>query len=325
MALGAFEKVRAGNLDRGSAAKIAAAIAELHADGRHYELGLQETQLALDLLPDGPAYLVQTADLLRVMVRCEAGISNLENAREVTLEAANLLRSPKVPETERNRAASAIGSLAATAWIAGVGDTSAELLRESIQKLATKVSSSRATGLRIVLASILRREEKWADAEAALPAESDIEPERREVLFEERARIFAETGRVAQAVADAREALKLVEQKGGNNAIEVASAQANLAEFLLAEGNAREAEHFARRACDELLPRRHTDAAGALVTLAFLRDDASSAGMVEEAMLLIRDAPLMESGSKTWALKALERRLKSQKFFDSHEILTPLT
>jgi len=144
------------------------------------------------------------------------------------------------------------------------------------------------------------------------PAESDIEPERREMFFEERAKLLAKTGRVAQAVVDARQALKLVEQKGEDYAIEVATAQANLAEILLADGKIHEAEDFARRACDELVPRRHTDAAGALVTLALLRNDDSSAVRVEEAMALVRDAPLMEPGTKTWALKGLERRLKLQ-------------
>ena len=150
------------------------------------------------------------------------------------------------------------------------------------------------------------------DAEAALPPESAMEPERRSVLLHERAALFAETGRVAQAVADAREALKLVEQEGEDNAIEIASARAHLAEFLFADGRLDEAEDLARCACDELLPRRHTDAAGALVTLALIRNDESSSVSIEEAMALVREARLMELGTKTWALKSLERRLKLQ-------------
>ena len=123
-AVAAFEKVRAGSLDRASAVGVASAIAGLHADWRRYELGLQEVQLALALVPDGPKYVVQKADLLRAKMRCEAGLGNRSEAKALTSEAANLLRSPEIPKEERNRAASAIGTLAATAWLAGAGDAS---------------------------------------------------------------------------------------------------------------------------------------------------------------------------------------------------------
>ena len=310
-ALLAFEKVRAGNLDRVSGASVASAIAQLHADSGHYELGLQEVQLALALIPEGPKYLVQKADLLRIKMRCEAECGNAVQARAAALEAASLLRSPEIPEVERNHAASALGSLASTVWLAGTGDFYAELLQESIRKLEEKGPSSRAAGLRIAFASVLRQEGRLAEAEAALPLESDMEPERRRVLLYERAEVFTETRRVAQAVADAREALNLAEREGEDNAIEVASAQAKLAEFLLTAGKADEAEDFARRAGDELIPRRHSDAAGALVTLALIRNDESSEVLAEQAMALVRDAPFMESGIKAHALARLDLRLSS--------------
>jgi tetratricopeptide (TPR) repeat protein len=309
-ALLAFEKVRAGNLDRVSGASVASAVAQLHADSGHYELGLQEVQLALALTPEGPKYLVDKADLLRTKMRCEAGCGNAVQAGETALEAATLLRSREIPEIEGNRGASALGSLALTAWLAGAGDATAELLRESIQKLEEKGPSSRAVGLRIALVSVLRQEGKFADAEAALPVESDREPERRQAVLHERAELCAETGRVAQAVADARQALNLAEREGENN-VKVACAQAKLAEFLLADGNADEAENLACRACDELIPRRHADAAGALITLALIRNNESSEVLAEQAMALVRDAPFMESGTKARALARLSRRLKS--------------
>jgi len=143
LAVAAFEKVRTGNLVLASAADVASAIAALHADWRRYELGLQEVQLALALVPDGPKYVVQKANLLRVKMRCKAGLGNLPEAKALTSETANLLRSPEIPREERNRAGSAIGTLAATAWLAGAGDASAELLRESIQKIEKQGSSPR--------------------------------------------------------------------------------------------------------------------------------------------------------------------------------------
>ena len=313
-AIAAFEKVRARNLDRASAAGIALAIAELHADSRRYDSGLQEVELALTLLPEGPKHLVTKANMWRIRMRCEAGLGNAAQARTAALEAASLLRSPDIPDAERTHAVSAIGTLAATVWLAGAGDTSAELLRESIHKLENQGPSSRAVGLRMVLASALRREGRLEAAEAALPSESDIEPEQRRTLLEERPEIFAKTGRVAQAVADAREALTLVEREAEDNAIDVACAQANLAEVLLADGKVDEAEDLARRACGELIPRRHADAAGALVTLALIRNDESSMDLIEEAMALVRDAPLMESGTKSRALEELHRRLECEKF-----------
>ncbi len=309
-ALLAFEKVRAGDLDRVSGASVASAIAQLHADSGRYQLGLREIQLALALIPEGSKYLVQKADLWRIKMRCEAGNGNAQQAREAALEAAWLLRSPEIPEVERNRAASALGALALTIWLTGAGDTSAELLQESIQKLEDKGPSSRTAGLRIALASVLRHEGKLAGAEATLPPESDVEPERRRVLLQERAEVFAETGRVAQAVADAREALNLAGREGEDNAIEVACAQAKLAEFLLTAGNTAEAGDLARRACDELMPRRHPDAAAALITLALIRAGESSDVLAGQAMALVRDAPFMESGTKTRALARLNLRLQ---------------
>jgi tetratricopeptide (TPR) repeat protein/Zn-dependent protease len=307
-ALAAFEKSRSANMDRPSAAGIASAITQLHADLRHYEDGLNEVEQALALLPDQPKYLVQRAELLRLKMRCEAGMGNFGLAKMATDKAAAILRSTAIPEKERTHAASALGSLAATVWMAGGADNAPELFQESIRELEKKGPSSRAVQLRIVLASVLRKEGRLAEAEAAMPPEGEMEPERRKTFLEVRGEIYAETGRAEQAVADAREALKLVEQAPEEDPVGVASAQAKLAEFLLADGKVEEAQDLARRACDELMPRKHVDASGALVTLALIRNDESSEAFVEEAFRIVKENPLGQAGTTNRALDGLRKR-----------------
>ncbi|HTB10996.1 MAG TPA: site-2 protease family protein [Bryobacteraceae bacterium] len=310
-ALAAFEKSRNDlndKMDRPSAAGIGGAIAQLHADLRHYGEGLREIEKALAMLPDSPKYLMKRAELMRLEMRCEAGLENFGLAKAATNRAAAILRSPKIPETERTHAASAMGSLAATAWMAGGADNAAELFLEAIQALEKKGPSSRAVQLRIVLASVLRKECRFAEAETALPEEGDFEPERRRTFLEVRGEIYAETDRAALAVADGREALKLVQQEPEENPVGVASAQAKLAEFLLADGKIDDAAELARQACDELMPRRHVDAAGALVTLALILNNESSEAYVEEALRLVRESPLGQAGTTGRALAGLQRR-----------------
>ena len=97
-ALAAFEKSKSPNMDRPSAAGIVSAIAQLHADLRHYEDGLNEVEQALTLLPDQPKYLVQRAELLRLKMRCEAGMGNFGMAKAASDRAAAILRSSAIPE-----------------------------------------------------------------------------------------------------------------------------------------------------------------------------------------------------------------------------------
>jgi tetratricopeptide (TPR) repeat protein len=307
-ALEAFEKSRSPNMDRPSVAGLASAIAQLHADLRQYEDGLNEVEQALMMLPDQPKYLVQRAELFRLKMRCEAGMGNFGLAKAATDRAAAILRSPAIPEKERTHAASTLGSLAATVWMAGGADNAPELFRESIQELEKKGPSSRAVQLRIVLASVLRKEGRLPEAEAAMPPEGEMEPERRKTFLEVRGEIYAETGRAGQAVADGREALQIVEQAPEEDPIGVASAQAKLAEFLLADGKVEEAADLARRACDELMPRKHVDASGALVTLALIKNDESSEAFIEEALRIVKESPLGQAGTTTRALAGLQKR-----------------
>ena len=105
--------------------------------------GCAKSSTALALLPDSPKHLLQRADLVRLEVGCEAGLGNFELAKAAAHRGAAILRSPSVPESERTRAASELGSLGATVWMAGAGDAWAELLNESIAKLEEKGPSSR--------------------------------------------------------------------------------------------------------------------------------------------------------------------------------------
>lgn len=320
-ALAAFEKSRREKMDRKSAAAIGAAIAQLNADLRHYEAGLGESEKALAMLPDSPKYLVQKAELLRITMRCAAGLGNFVRAKEATELAAAILRSEAVPEAEKTHAASALGSLAATASMAGGSDNAAELFTESIDALEKKGSTSRAVQLRIVLASVLTKDGRLAEAEAALPPDAGLGEERRKTFLTVRAEIYAETGRTALAVTDAGEALKLVEQEPEQDLVAIASARAKLAEFLLADGKTDEASELAQRACDELVPRKHVDAAGALVTLALIRNDEASEAFIEEAFRLVQESPLGQAGTTARALAGLKKRVERLQPNTKHDIL----
>jgi tetratricopeptide (TPR) repeat protein len=312
-ALMAFEKGRTASTGRRSEASILAAMAHLHADARNYELGRRTVEEALALIPDGPKHLVHKADLLLVRMRCEAGLLDFTQAKRCAIEAAQILRSPEIPETERSHAASSIGGLAASVWMTGAAENAADLFEESIRALEQRGPSSRAAELRVVLATVLRRSGRLIDAEAALPPESALEPERRKTLLQERAEIFAETGRISQAVADAQEVLKLVEENPEESVVELATAQAKLAEYLLAAGKLAEATDFARHACDVLVPRNHPEGAGPLVTLALIKNDESREPFIEHARKLIQNAPLLEAGSKAYDLERLACRTGLQK------------
>jgi hypothetical protein len=88
----------------------------------------------------------------------------------------------------------------------------------------------------------------------------------------------------------------------------IASARAKLAEFLFADGKIDEAKELARLACDELMPRKHVDASGALVTLALIRNGEMSEAFIEEAYKLVRESPLGHPGPTAWAVEAIQRR-----------------
>ncbi len=304
-AMGSFEGARAGILDRVSQAGVAAEIAQLHASAGRYEEGLLEAHRALELLPDGPKYLLLRATFLRFRMRCEVGLGHAAQATETTLEATRILRSPEIPTPDGPRAASELANLGLAVWSAG-GCNPTELLRYSIEALEKHGGSSRAAGLRIALAAVLRSEGRVGDAETALPPEAEVEPEQRKIFLEERAAIYLETGRVRDGLAESRAALELTD----DHPAELGPAQANLAEFLLADGNVAEAEAFARRACDQLLPMRHPGAADALVTLALIGPNESAGALIEEANKLIRNAPLLDRGSKDRALDGISRRLQ---------------
>src|SRR6202043_525846 len=87
------------------------------------------------------------------------------------------------------------------------------------------------------------------------------------------------------------------------------SAAAKLAEFLLADSKIDEAREMAQKACDQLLPRNHVDASGALVTLALIRNDESSQPLIDKALRLVRESPLRQPGSMAATLTELQQRV----------------
>jgi tetratricopeptide (TPR) repeat protein len=304
-ALEAFEKVQSRSLDAASRASIESCIAELYADSQRFALGLHEVERGMAALSSSPKYLLQKADLLRIKMRCYAGLGDMAEAREATFEAARILRSPDIADAERIRAASSMGNLAASIWSAGSGDDAARLLQEAIQRLEEFGGSTRAVGLRIFLAHFLRVDRRMAEAEAALPAEADVDPPARKAFLEERAGIYLETGRVGQGLADSKEALKFVDDD-----LDFAVVQANLAEYMLADGKAIEAGELAQKASDTLLPLRHPVAAEALVTLALIGPSESAEVFIHQAVELVRNAPLLGRGARDRALESITRRLE---------------
>jgi tetratricopeptide (TPR) repeat protein len=311
-ALEAFEKVSARSLDAASRASIASCIAELYADSHRFELGMREAERALAALSSSPKYLLQKSDLLRIKMRCHAGLGEMVLAREATVEAATILRSPDIADTERIRAASSMGNLAASAWSAGTGDDASGLLQEAIQRLEQAGGLTRAVGLRIFLTHFLRVERRLAEAEAALPAETDVDQAARKAFLDERAAIYLETNRIEEGLADSELTLRLVT----DDDLDLAVVRTNLAEYLLADGKVIQAGELARQACDALLPLRHPVAAEALVTLALIGASDTAGALIDQAVDLVRSAPLLESGSRARALESITRRVERARQSD---------
>jgi len=301
--LDALAKVLEGDLNAASEASVSYSIAEVYANTRRYELGVREVEHGLKFLTSAPKYLLQRAELLRMRMRCESGLGDVERARETTLEAARILRSPEIAPNDRNWAASSLANLAQSVWSASDGCGAAELLRESIQRLEETGGSSRTAGLRIFLAHILGERGDFSQAEAALPEETQIDASLRKAYLEARAAIYLYTGRVNLGLAASEEALQLA-----GDGSERALAQANLGEFLLASGREAEAEELARKACDYLLPLRHPGAAEPLVTLALIGPEGNASVLIEQAVQLVEHAPFLESGSRERALEGIKKR-----------------
>jgi tetratricopeptide (TPR) repeat protein len=315
--LDALAKVLEGNLDAASEASVSCSIAEVYANTRRYELGVREVEHGLKFLTPAPKYMLQRAELLRMRMRCESGLGDVERARETTLEAARILRSPDIAPNDRSGAASSLANLAQSLWWASDGRGAAELLRESIQRREEIRGSSRTVGLRIFLAHMLAEQGKFSEAEAALPEEAEIDASSRKAYLEAKAAVYLNTGRVNLGLAASEEALQLAGD-GSDGAL----AQANLAEFLLASGREAEAEDLARKACDYLLPLRHPGAAEPLVTLALIGPVGNAPALIEQAVQLVEDAPFLASGSRERALEGIKKRSTAREVIEPaiHEL-----
>lgn len=312
-AIAAFDKCK-GSLPVEAVVEIRKAVAQMHLDTHAYEAAFDEVDRALASFPGGRKYLLLKATLFRQRAESKFSLGCPEAGVAASNTAAEILRSSEIADADRDQAASDLGSVGVTLWMAGLNDTAVELLWEAIRAIEERGIDNRAARLRVTLVEVLRKAGRLEEAAAALPGGDGLLPDVHESMLTQRAQIHLRAGRFPEAVLDLEEALRLKKADPHASPAEVATAQASLAEGLLDAGRTAEAVLNARRACEELCTNNHPNGAGALITLGILarRDKQDLAGTyVDEALRLIAEAPLLKIASKARFLEAAADRLES--------------
>lgn len=305
-AVRAFEKSKK-SLTRESLVDVQKALAQLHIDSRAYEAALHEIEGALASFPSGRAHLLRKATFLRQRAECEFYLGSPDAALAAATKAADILRSPELPESARSQAASDLATLGVSFWMAGRTEQAIALLSESIQSLEARGAVNRVARVRVTLAEVLRKAGRLPEAQVALPNQEELTPDIRETFLRQQAQIHLRAGQIAEAIAGLEEALRLKKADQHASAAEIATAEGSLAEAFLDASRVEEAETLARRSCDVLVPMGHPNAAGSLITLALI---SKQSPYTDEALRLISEAQLLKTASKARFLEAAAARLE---------------
>ena len=297
--------------------EVQSAQAQLHIDlGEYYE-ALREVDEALSDFPSGRKFLLKKAALYRLKANCEFHIGTPGPALAAIRSSVDVLCSDQIQDSDRAQAASDLALAGIAVWNAGRNAQAIAILSDAIRRLEQNGAVQRSVRLRIVLSEVLRKVGRFADAEAALPAEAGLSPANLESLLSARAQIELRSGRVQEAVTSFERALELKKNDPQSSPSEIATAESLLGEAMLDSGRIDEAETLTRRSLHTLQAAGHPDAAGALITLAFLqhvRGIPNSTALVDEAMELIVKAPLLETASRARFLESEAERLDRYGF-----------
>ncbi|HEY4360530.1 MAG TPA: M50 family metallopeptidase [Bryobacteraceae bacterium] len=309
-----FERAKASCKTKLQLASTHLLLAVLHREHQHTELALREIEQGLALLPEGPQDFLTRVEFFFTRMSCEFDLGFPERGLASAGLAESLLRSPEVPEADRNRAAQRLGALGIRLEEVGRGARGASLLLESAQLCGARGMQRHGISFRLMATATLRRIDRLAEAEAAFPSHAEPDADGMRNFLSERAELHRAAGRIAEALADFEEATRLAQQDVDTDQLRLAQHQVWLALGYFETGRLAEAEATARAACDVLSSTGHPDAGDALVTLALLawRDSESSArAYLDRAATLVRDAPFLEPSDKAHFFKRTSARLEA--------------
>jgi tetratricopeptide (TPR) repeat protein len=288
-------------------------LASLHLHAGHPELALGEIEAGLAALPAGPQQAMNRAMLLRLQAECDLCTGSLERGIAAAREAATLLHSPDLRESEGRRAAAQLVALGGSLWKGGQGAEGVLIMAEGVEWLEQHGGSRLAALWRLGLAGKLREAGRLGEAESALPAEADLPANQRGALCAVRGRIRLAQYRFEEAVADFEQAVQLGSEVVRPNAVPIAIDKSGLAEALYGCGRMADAERQATEALEILLPFGHPHASEALITLALIgwqRGEPGADVQFEQAVRCIVDAPLLEPALKARGLQGEGERLR---------------
>lgn len=311
-AVAAFDKCKS-TLPIEAVLDVRKAIAQMHLDAHAYEAALEEIDQALANFPAGRKRLLLKATLLRQRAECEFSLGSPKAGLAAASAAAETLRSVDIVESDRDQAASDLGAVGVTLWMAGLNDRAVDILWEAIRNIEERGVANRAARLRVTVAEVLRKAGRLDEAAAALPDAEGLLPDVHESMLAQRAQIHLHARRLDEAMADLEEALRLKKADTHATRMEVATAEASLAEALLDAGRTAEAELSARRACEVLCTAQHPNGAGPLITLAILarqQQQESASAYIDEALRVIADASLLKTAFKARFLESAADRLE---------------
>ncbi|MGA2184271.1 MAG: site-2 protease family protein [Bryobacteraceae bacterium] len=310
-ALDAFERAeKKGGVDPVQRRLV---VANLHLHAGHPELALGEIEAGLAALPAGPKHALNRATLLRLQAECDFATGCPERGLAAAREAAELLRSPALLESEGRRAVAQLVALGGSLWKGGQGGEGILITAEAVAWLEQHGASRLAARCRLGLAGKLRRAGRLGEAESALPAETDLPANQWGVLCAVRGRIRLAQHRFEEAAGDFARGIQLSSAGVHPSAVPVATDKSGLAEALLGYGRVADAERQALEALEILLPCGHPDASGALVTLALIgwqRGEQGADAQFEQAIRCMVDAPLLEPALKARDLEEEGQRLR---------------
>jgi tetratricopeptide (TPR) repeat protein len=290
-----------------------AMLAQVHHRAGSFDKALQEIADALRILPAGRDRLMMRAILYSTQAQCELGQGSVERSLAAARQTADIVRSGKLPSTERNLGWDELGELGEGLWQLGQGALAVELMREAIEQLELGGAAATAAQYRIKLSAALRQLGKLDEAWQCLPKDAGLSTASRRCLLAERAGLHLAAGRTEEAVDDARELVALWQTAPNEPVTETAVAEALLAKAYLDAGDYAQAEAFARKAGDVLGPWQHFETAGCLVTLALAQWRATSEwgpACMDEVERLIEADPLLSPAAKSRILETETARVE---------------
>ena len=163
-------------------------LAQVHHRAGSFDKALQEITEALRILPGGRDRLMLRAILYSTKAQCELGLGSVERGLAAARQAADILRSGKLPSAERNLGWDELGELGEELWRSGQDALAVDLLREAIEQLELGGAAATAAQYRIKLSAVLRQLGNLDDAWRWLPNEGHLSVNSRRCLLAEKAR-----------------------------------------------------------------------------------------------------------------------------------------